>query len=419
MKHPRPIACEHIRVLRTLTVAGAIFAVVLAPGARASTAEMRDSYLVYRADAGEVNVVSIVHSSDGLITVTDTGAVIQATNGCVSKDVHVAECGHPSLPEGSDLHWHDIELGDGDDSFEVFGLEQGVLTDYDVSAGDGDDVLSGGNENDHLGGGPGSDRLDGGGGDDTLDGGTAADVMRGGFGTDSATYFDREVGIRVEIGDDAQDGEPGEGDDVQTDNVIGGTGDDVLIGNVLANRLEGGPGQDVLSGRGGDDELVGTDARVSADPTAPDQIRCGGGLDTAHLSGPDTARDSCEQLAHDTPLRIGVTAPRRPGPRRVQVTAKRLDADHRGAIAEALLSVPCGPARDDGTRCWTRVGRSRDSVTIAGGGAGVVAVVLSRRGRRWLRRHPRRRPQLSMLAYIEESPGNPVQLRLRVRVPRP
>ena len=400
-------------------MAGAILAVALAPSAQASTAEMQDSYLVYTAAEGEANVVSVVHSRDGLITVTDTGAVIQATNGCVSKDVHVAECGHPSLPEGSDLHWHDVELGDLGDSFEVFGLEEGTLTDYDVSGGSGDDVLSGGNERDWLSGGVGADRLEGRGGDDLLDGGTGPDLMRGGFGTDTATYFDRDVGVRVQIGDGIGDGEPGEGDDVQTDDVVGGTGDDVLIGNLLANRLDGGPGADVLSGRQGDDELTGTDAQVSGDPSAPDQMRCGGGLDTAVLSGPDTAPDNCEQLAHDTPLRLAVTELERPAPRRIQVTAKRFDTDYRGAVAMGQLAVPCGPVRNDGTRCWARVGRSRDGVAIARGRSEPLAVLLSRRGRRWLRLHPRRRPQLTVAAYLVETPDYPVEVRLRVHVPRP
>ena len=41
------------------------------------------------------------------------------------------------------------------------------------------------------------------------------------------------------------------------ENAIGGRGDDLLVGNDLANRLEGGDGADILTGGGGADVLVG------------------------------------------------------------------------------------------------------------------------------------------------------------------
>jgi hypothetical protein len=402
MKHPRPKAWQHIRVLNKLTLAAGLVALASAPGAWASTAEMQDSYLVYRAGDGETNVVTVVHRDDGLITVTDTGAIIQATNGCVSKDVHVAECGQPSLPEFGDLHHHVVALGDLNDSAEVFGLEQNLLTDYSISGDVGDDILSGGNERDFLDGGDGTDRLDGGGGDDTLIGGTGRDLTRGGFGIDTTSYLDRTAPLRVEIGDGPGDGEPGEGDDVQTENVAGGAGDDVLIGNLVGNKLEGAAGQDVLVGGKGADELVGEDRYGSGEAASGDTLRCGSDLDTAVLVGPDLPTIKCEQLAHDTSLRIGLAALDRKGPRRLHVTLQRLDTDSRSAIAEAHIP---------------RLGQSRAAVTIAGGGEGVVEVLVSRAGRRWLRRHPRRRVRLNASAHDPDFPDNPVEVRLRVRVP--
>ncbi|MGV6821255.1 MAG: calcium-binding protein, partial [Parvularcula sp.] len=41
------------------------------------------------------------------------------------------------------------------------------------------------------------------------------------------------------------------------ENVIGGTGDDTLTGDGLANQLEGGAGADTLDGAGGADTLIG------------------------------------------------------------------------------------------------------------------------------------------------------------------
>ena len=371
-----------------------MLALALAPGASASTAEMRNSYLFYLAGDGEANVVSIVHSDDGLITVTDSGAVIQPGNGCISKDIHVAECGHETVPDGSDFVWNTVRLGDQGDSAEIFGLAPGDFTDYEVTGGPGDDILLGGDENDLLDGEDGVDRLEGGNGDDRLDGGADADVMRGGFGIDTVSYHGRSAGVRVEIGDGSGDGEPGEGDDVQADNVVGGDGDDVLIGNEVGNTLDGGLGDD--------------------------RIRCRAGLDTAQLAGPDLAADNCEQVAHDTLLRIGMTGLERTGRRHIQATARRPDdnRDPRPAVATGELYRPCGPVRDDGTRCWRRIGRSHELVPLENGESAVVDVVLSRAGRRWLRDHPRRRPRLTTRAYLNELPDHPVELRLRVHVPR-
>ena len=41
------------------------------------------------------------------------------------------------------------------------------------------------------------------------------------------------------------------------ENVIGGTGDDTIVGNVVSNNLQGGVGNDILNGRGGGDVLTG------------------------------------------------------------------------------------------------------------------------------------------------------------------
>jgi len=60
------------------------------------------------------------------------------------------------------------------------------------------------------------------------------------------------------------------------ENAIGGSGNDVLIGNSLNNRLEGGAGDDVLEGREGDDVLVPGSGRNRVDG--------GPGTDTLVLS---------------------------------------------------------------------------------------------------------------------------------------
>lgn len=63
----------------------------------------------------------------------------------------------------------------------------------------------------------------------------------------------------------------------EIENASGGSGNDVLTGNALANTLSGGWGNDTLNGGEGDDTLIGGAGR--------DSIDGGGGYDVAYLSG--------------------------------------------------------------------------------------------------------------------------------------
>ncbi len=165
----------------------------------------------------------------------------------------------------------DIIFGDeGDDA--LFGedgadiLHGGSGNDL-LAGGAGNDTLNGDDGNDILDGGEGDDKIDGGAGNDTIIGGTGNDIADGGSGDDVFVAFAGD-------GDDHYDG--GEGtdtydassttadlvidltagtatsEDVGTDtltdieNVIAGSGDDVIVANEAPNVLVGGPGQDVF-----------------------------------------------------------------------------------------------------------------------------------------------------------------------------
>lgn len=120
-------------------------------------------------------------------------------------------------------------------------------------------TLGGGAGNDSLVGGDGNDSIIGGNGNDTLDGGLGADVLSGGLGFDAVTYAPRGAGVRVSLDGVANDGAPGEGDNVFTDieEIIGGAGNDLLVGDTAANILIGHGGNDTLQGLGGPDTLQG------------------------------------------------------------------------------------------------------------------------------------------------------------------
>jgi Ca2+-binding RTX toxin-like protein len=111
--------------------------------------------LAYTAAPGEANVARLTVAGDEM-TVVDTGATIEAGNGCKSVDAHRAVCTGASGAV--------IELGDGDDSFAPAGPIRSIT----VNGGDGADRLVGGGGDDRLVGGPGIDSLDAGAGDDTL-----------------------------------------------------------------------------------------------------------------------------------------------------------------------------------------------------------------------------------------------------------
>ena len=121
-----------------------------------------------------------------------------------------------------------------------------------------------------LDGGGGNDTLTGGASDDTRAGGAGSDVVNGQGGTDTAQYTG-PAGVVVTLNNGAakDDGGPDDGaagarDSVSAENVAGGTGPDVLIGDSGANRIQGGDGDDSIQGGLGRDDLFGGAGRDKA-----------------------------------------------------------------------------------------------------------------------------------------------------------
>jgi Ca2+-binding RTX toxin-like protein len=151
--------------------------------------------------------------------------------------------------------------------------------------GVGRDVLRGGAARDVLLPEGGADKVFGGDGDDVfvsyaLDG---ADVLHGGPGHDVADFGSRSDALNINLNGFADDGAPGEHDNVGPTNdveeVVGGSGNDTLTAENfnVTNVLNGGAGGDTFhavdSGAdtidGGDDadeafvdELIDTTANV-------------------------------------------------------------------------------------------------------------------------------------------------------------
>lgn len=148
-----------------------------------------------------------------------------------------------------------------------FGTDQDDL----ITSSPGSDLIRGLAGADTLTAGAGDDVVDGGSDDDLLIGGSGLgnDTYIGGTGVDTVKYTSATAGIRVNlenstaasISDDAAS--IGQDQLSGIENIIGGQYDDILIGDGLANRLEGGAGSDQLNGGAGVDTAVFSLARLA------------------------------------------------------------------------------------------------------------------------------------------------------------
>ena len=207
--------------------------------AAASTVGVQGTTLAITAATGERNRISVAVSGR-TIQVTDTTSTPRAGAGCTLAGRTVS-CPADGLTELV------ADLGDRGDRIA---LARQVGLRARLRGGSGDDVLIGG------------------GGPDELDGGTGRDVV---------SYAGRPDPVTVTVASGADDGAPGEGDDVlAVERLVGGRGSDVLTGGGGRERLDGRAGNDRVDGRGGSDVLVGG---------AGDDVLAGADGDDSFVSG--------------------------------------------------------------------------------------------------------------------------------------
>jgi hypothetical protein len=301
-----------------LAFVAVVLTVVAAAPALAATVSVQSGQVVYVADTGERNEVTVNPpdaSSDMLIA--DAAATLVAGASCDPVDAHSVRCRVPP-----DIPRVQVDLGDGNDLLRAVptqrpGLPPNPTVFVVANAGPGDDLVDlreviG---YDLLDGGGGRDELYAGAGDDTvtdgdLDGAPAEaapgpDVLDGGGDSlDAVSYAQRTASVAVDLLDPAGDGAPGEGDTVRgVRSILGGGGDDLLAGDDGRSYLAGGPGRDRLVGRGGGDFLGIFIARgPDGNPPPPasaagDAVRCGDGYDVVGGRGnTDFTPASCEML---------------------------------------------------------------------------------------------------------------------------
>ena len=205
-----------------------------------------------------------MRTSPGGITIEDTGAPL--TGECEPS-------GAGRFCRGTNFGVVDVFLGDGNDRLDhrLYGA---------VDAGDGDDDVTLTNGSFEFSGGSGADRLDAAGATETI-----------------VSYLDHTAGVSVRVNGLADDGAPGEGDNVMgaitsigggsgddyleagpvTRSLSGASGDDILVGTPERNFLSGGAGNDQLLAGDGSDSLVGDEGA--------DVLSGGGGLDEVTYGG--------------------------------------------------------------------------------------------------------------------------------------
>lgn len=166
-----------------------------------------------------------------------------------------------------------FNAGGGDDSL------YGAAGDDFLHGGEGADRLFGRDGSDQVlgeggadspNGGAGNDLVDGGTGDDALelcpgcigsgnDTGAGADTYTGGPGADKLWLDGHPGGMAISIDGQANDGSPGEGDNVGSDieAIVGTVVDDVFTGGPGTDTFDGNGGRDTIHGAGGDDDLDG------------------------------------------------------------------------------------------------------------------------------------------------------------------
>ena len=380
--HLTPMPRRRAGVLAALAAAVAA-AAVLPAAADASTVSLEGGVLVVRGAAGESNWLTVDRNEDqpSKLQIGDISAPDAYPSVCVPDEYsyNVVTC---SVPSGGVR----LDAGDGDDIIHVGTAPAGTAVAADGGPGNdtlrgtaetpaqllggaGDDKIEGGDAGETVDGGPGNDEVLGNKGPDVVLGGDgndtlgidywteqSDDIVDGGAGYDQIEMNwqsgddDFQPPIDVSIDGAANDGRPGERDDVTrveriyltanatltgsegadeltifnsdgSSKLSGRGGDDKLSAFDLADTIDGGAGADTIEGGYGDDTITGGPGRdmINADVSGtschwiqcrmpygndtieardgePDTITCGIGTDVVTADPADTVAADCETV---------------------------------------------------------------------------------------------------------------------------
>jgi Ca2+-binding RTX toxin-like protein len=405
-----------------LLLAVAAFAVLALPAVASAATISYDSSgaLNYQADSGERNYFGF-YKEGSRLAVSDSGAssINYPAGVCEPGWVsYVVVCDMPtaikaSLDDQNDIADGSKEItipqtfdgGAGPDTLRHDAFAPNSITlrggpgDDKVTGGAGPDVLEGGDGVDELTGrdsadqiyaGPGNDKLLG----DAVNVDRAADVLDGGDGVDTiegdwSKNLDEKERLNVTLGGGADDGRPGENDDLRSvekvvtnsagtysgsegaddidinqvteSSTVNGNGgddrldlsdaDDTIDGGAGVDRIEGGYGNDTITGGPGADALFGDEPQgecsyiyckppsgndtINARDGEADTVDCGvGPADVANVDAIDNVQ-GCETVNRE--------ADDNNGPIATEMTAKFGKVKLRKALKSGVPVTITGP----------------------------------------------------------------------------
>jgi Ca2+-binding RTX toxin-like protein len=301
---------------KSLPVLAALAALVLPAPALAGTLTRDAAQITYSFDPAAVTGEGVGVRVEGGETIVRSDLGFSDSSACAMDDATTRSC--PLTPRlvfngggFNDSMTTDtpttgvvtIEAhgGAGGDSLEGSPGNDSLAGDLDddtLTGFEGDDALDGGPGGDSLSDGPGNDTVAGGAGDDNFRAGTGRDVYVGGDGNDVLSYADRTAPVAVTLNGQPDDGEAGEGDNVDADQIVGGSGPDRLVGNDAPNELDGGDGNDTITAGGSEDRVDagGGDDVIDVRDGGFDSVECGPGNDLVIADVADSGLANCERV---------------------------------------------------------------------------------------------------------------------------
>src|SRR4051812_33490971 len=198
--------------------------------ARESFEELESRRLLTAAVSNAVLTILGTSGKDSLVVTQDAKNVLVSENGAAAQAF-----------AASSIRSISIDMAGGNDRVQM--QAKGGKLPVKIPA-----IIMGSRGNDTLRGGSKNDTLIGGSGNDNLEGGNGADSMVGGDGIDVTDYSGRINALFVSFDGGSNDGETREADNVQTDVVVGGLGNDdfIIDSRDLGHEIFGGPGSDIV-----------------------------------------------------------------------------------------------------------------------------------------------------------------------------
>jgi Ca2+-binding RTX toxin-like protein len=143
---------------------------------------------------------------------------------------------------------------------DASGTLSGTAGDDLIDGQGGNDTINAGSGYDTIIGGPGGDVVNAGEGDDTIVAtiGDGSDIYNGGPGLDTLDMSGITAPVTINLAQStASSSQTGQDSLNSIENAIGGSGNDLITGNGVDNRLDGGAGNDTINAGSGDDTVIG------------------------------------------------------------------------------------------------------------------------------------------------------------------